>query len=44
MLRDDASLRDMGHKLRDHVIQHYLWESVARKYLELFDQIVTAKR
>ena len=44
MLKDDAALRDMGHKLKDHVIQHYLWESVARKYLELFDRIVTAKR
>jgi glycosyltransferase involved in cell wall biosynthesis len=44
MLSDDASLRDMGHKLKNHVIQHYLWESVARKYLALFDRIVTAKR
>lgn len=44
MLKDPGPLRAMGLKLRDHVVRHFLWESTARKYLELFDRILKAKR
>lgn len=44
MLKDPASLRRVGLKLKDHVIQHFLWESTARSYLELFDRILKARQ
>jgi len=44
MLKDPEPLRAMGLKLQDHVVRHFLWESTARKYLELFDRILKAKR
>jgi glycosyltransferase involved in cell wall biosynthesis len=44
MLKDPEPLRAMGLKLKDHVVRHFLWESTARKYLELFDRILKAKR
>jgi hypothetical protein len=34
----------MGLKLKDYVTLHFLWESMARKYLELFDRVIEAQR
>jgi glycosyltransferase involved in cell wall biosynthesis len=42
MLKDAGALQSMGLKLRDYVTRHFLWESMARKYLELFDRVLKA--
>jgi glycosyltransferase involved in cell wall biosynthesis len=44
MLKDTDALRSMGLKLKDYVTLHFLWESMARKYLELFDRVIEAQR
>ena len=44
MLKSPTLLRDMGLKLKDYVIQHYLWEAMARRYLDLFDRLPMARR
>jgi glycosyltransferase involved in cell wall biosynthesis len=42
--QDGASLRDMGLKLKDHVTRHFLWESIAGRYLDLFERVLKAPR
>jgi len=41
-LADSANLRAMGNILKQFVLDHYTWDSVIKKYLHLFEDILSA--
>ncbi len=44
ILRDPAKLKSMGGNLKKYTCEHFAWDSIINRYLELYSQILDIKR
>ena len=44
LLIDDANLLEMGENLKKHIQENYLWENIASKYYQVFDDVFNESR